>query len=109
MSDKKTLKLVEGIFTVEDASDILFHLVEKKINFHQCRMLSNYERYGTEDAYSKNRIKELKETLLSLKDILHTARLSGMHLQVRSEILLSLTEDPATSKPGAKQERVMLN
>ncbi|PHN07008.1 hypothetical protein [Flavilitoribacter nigricans] len=109
MSNKNSLKLVEGIFNVEDATDILCHLLEKKINFHQCRILSTYERYGKEDSYSKNRIEELRATHEALLEIMRTARLTGKNLQVNSEILLSMTDAPTTSQTGKQAQQASVN
>lgn len=82
---------------MEDATDILCHLLDKKINFHLCRNLTNFEHHGTECAYSNHRIEELKAARAELMKTLQTAKLTGKNLQVNSEILLSLTDAPITS------------
>lgn len=98
MPDTKQLKLVDGIFNAKDATDILCHLLDKKINFHQCRILSSFERYGEEDNYSKNRIEALKATKKELLETLRLAKLSGENLEVTSDIQINFTTEAPTSK-----------
>lgn len=109
MSNKKTLKLVQGVFNTEDAAEILLHLFDKKINFHQCRIFSTSERFGTDDTYSRKRIAELLEARNMLKDMLETARLTGKNLEVHGDIQLSLSDLPTTTEANTNENTMTLN
>jgi hypothetical protein len=60
---KKTaeLSLIDGHFTVKDASEVLNRLFQDKIKFHELKNFSAMERTGKKDLTSLNRIKQLKE------------------------------------------------
>lgn len=104
MSDTKTFKLVDGIFNSEDAQDVLCHLLDKKINFHLCKILSSFEKSGEEDPYSKKRVEELKATKEALLETLELAKLTGKNLEVKSEIRIDLsTEATTTTSTSYKQ------
>lgn len=106
MSDTKTFKLVSGIFNNEDAHDILCHLLDKKINFHLCKILSSFEKSGEEDPYSKNRVEELKATKKALLEMVELAKLTGKNLEVKSDIRVSLSTEATTSVNSTKEQTV---
>ena len=98
MTSSEQHKLIDGIFNAEDAKEILCHLINKKINFHNCRILSLHERFGIKDEYAQKRIKELEATKREMLNTIDQAAKSGMHLEVFSTVQLNLTTKATTSK-----------
>ena len=103
MNSVQPLKLVDGIFTAEDAKDILCHLLNKKINFHQCRIFDLDERCGECDDYSVKRIEELKATKQAMLETIELAKLTGKHLRLDAEILIRFTDEKTTSQSLTEQ------
>lgn len=101
MNNQDQLKLISGIFSTEDATDILLHLIDKKINYHSCRIFSMSEKFGIDDEHSRRRIAELKSTRAQIQQILETSRLTGKHLKIEADIRIQLTTE-ATSRQEQK-------
>ncbi|GAB4033385.1 hypothetical protein [Spirosoma gilvum] len=85
MEHKIDLKLIEGVFTPEDAREILCGLLTYKINFHDLKNFSHMERKGKEHTDSLKRLEVLKadkaRVLAWLKGIE-----SGETIRIQSEI-----------------------
>lgn len=88
----ETMTLIEGVFTEQEASDILLGILTAKIKFHQLRNFSSQERYGCDDATAQKRIPELQRTMSQIKSILAEARTAGKQLRIQSEIHIELTD-----------------
>ncbi len=82
--------LVKGDFTPEDASEILNHMLNKKINFHQCRNFGQIIRLGESDEKSEIRIEELKSCQESINEIIKNAESIGKNVRIKTEISIEL-------------------
>ncbi len=60
---KSKFKLIDGIFTVREAREIIVSLVETKIQYHNRENFSNEIRYGSAHDNSVKR----KEQLIAMK------------------------------------------
>ena len=58
----ETIELIKGIFTPDEAREILLQLLDNKINFHNQRNFSSRERFGKPDLYSEQRLEHLMES-----------------------------------------------
>ncbi|WP_372945685.1 hypothetical protein [Muriicola sp.] len=87
--EQTTIKLVEGTYTPMEAADILFALIGDKIKFHNMQILSLQERFGIDSVHSEQRIKELKEAKMQVKDLILEARDAGMTLQIEGNIKIN--------------------
>jgi len=95
MSKKKseTFTLIDGVFSLEDAREILMNLIHRKIQYHNIQNLSSLERRGVQDPVSQNRIKELEKTrrqILEMLDV-HSSD-SDREVLVNSEINITFNE-----------------
>jgi hypothetical protein len=82
--------LIKGDFTPEEGLEIISHLLDKKINFHELKIFSQDIRFGQEDAASLKRISELKACIEQMKELSKEAKLSGKTLRVKSSISVEL-------------------
>lgn len=55
-------KLIQGVFSAEEASHVLNQLISNKIRFHELKHFSHIERMGAADKQSLKRILELKKS-----------------------------------------------
>jgi len=83
---KHSHKLIDGKYNVEQANEILFSLVNSKINFHNHEIFSNQERFNADVSHSVNRIAELKEVHEEIKRQLVFAKENGLKLKVKSSV-----------------------
>lgn len=82
--------LIRGEFSPEEASEIINHMISKKINFHVHRNFSSEIRFGEIDKNSKERIQQLKICKSSLNATLEEAKKLGKSLKVKSSISVEI-------------------
>lgn len=100
MNFKRTIKLVEGIFTKNDANEVVDHLLQSKINFHCRRAFGLQERLGVRDDFSSRRVDELKSDKEALKEYLAEAERSGKQIELSGTLHLSFTDKEPTLVHG---------
>lgn len=86
-------KLVDGEYTVDQASDILLNLVCSKITFHNNEIFSLQERFGTNSTHSVNRIAELKKVRDSLIALMSQLKDENVRLRIDGDIKLKIVKD----------------
>jgi hypothetical protein len=78
MNISKTITLIDGHFSSEDAFELLRNLYSSKIQFHQQKNFSSIERFGVEDKIALERIPQLKESLETISKIMkEVAQIDG--------------------------------
>ncbi len=92
MEKTQILTPIEGVFSHEDAEEILMNLFKSKINFHNIKNWSSQERFGKDDAFSQKRLPELRSDVEKLKAFLNQAKDQGKRLVISSEIKLVFTD-----------------
>lgn len=91
MSSKKTFTLVKGSYTPEEAREILMNLIQSKIQFHNIRKLSCFEKSGTRDEKSEDRIEDLRKTQNKILEMLKESEKKGVKkVVINSTIDLTL-------------------
>lgn len=66
MNNTETLKLIDGRFQNEDATEILMSIFSSKINFYNLRNLSSYVRFGCDDEIAQQTIATLNDEMRKL-------------------------------------------
>ena len=92
MKNTKTLKIIDGQFTYEDARQILMSLFLSKIDFHIQKNWSSQERYGITDINALIRISALRSELEKIEKILSDPKAENKRLVINSEITISMIE-----------------
>jgi len=91
MALNETLIPIEGVFTCEEAKEILMNLFVTKINFHELKNLSSNERNGKNDEIAQKRIPALKNEIEKLHEVLSKAK--NKKLVIKSAIVITIVED----------------
>lgn len=84
--EKQTFELIKGDFTPDEAKEILFNLLNKKINFHKDRNWSSQERLGQPDNHSLERIKVLTASKTAILEMIEDVKKQGTSLRVNASI-----------------------
>jgi hypothetical protein len=91
--DKHQINLIDGCFTVSEAQDIMTPMIAKKINFHQVKRMSLYEKNHSDACASdRDRILELEEAKIKAEDIFLQAKLEGKKIKMQSIIHITLED-----------------
>ena len=93
MSTTQKIQLVEGEFTVSEASDVVLSLLNEKINFHKLQRLSLSE--GSDSAntnYPDGRITELQHEKSVAKEFFAEARGKGKTIKIDGILNISINE-----------------
>jgi cell fate (sporulation/competence/biofilm development) regulator YlbF (YheA/YmcA/DUF963 family) len=93
MKNKETFTLIDGIFSNEEAKDILMNIISTKIHFHEKRDFSSQERFGKKDEIAQRRIPELKESLNIINEKIAEAKSQNKKLLINSELTISFSND----------------
>ena len=89
----QTIRLVDGDFTPSDASDIIYSLIDKKINFHKIQRLQSWERNNKCDLEPINcRISELELEKQHAKEIINHLRSTGKRIKINGTIEITAVD-----------------
>lgn len=89
-SDVTEYALISGTYAPEEAMEIISHLIQKKISFHELRNFSKQIRTGMDDTLSIKRIDELKQSQELLKKLVREAIRDNKSMKVSSTITINL-------------------
>lgn len=93
MEKELDIKLIDGKFNIEDANLVLMELLRFKINFHNGRLFSDYEREGWDASNSKERLDQLNRSLSDLRRFMADARNQGQLLDIHCTIHIRQPEE----------------
>ncbi|HCL06651.1 MAG TPA: hypothetical protein DHW64_12150 [Chitinophagaceae bacterium] len=117
MNTTEKVTLINGVFTPDEAKEVLLTLLNHKINFHRMRNFSSEERFGKPDPVSAKRLPALYESREQVLSILNDATTSGYKLEIESLVSIRKGEKieapvqeevSSVSMPSADQEIVQL-
>jgi hypothetical protein len=83
-------ELIKGVFSPDEALEVITPLIKNKINFHNVRNFSLSIRYGSTDAWSQERIKELTRDKAAIKALLEKAKEEGKTISINSNITIEV-------------------
>lgn len=86
MNKSKTITLIDGQFSSDDAFVLLTNLYSSKIKFHQLKNFSSMERFGKEDEMSLERISKLKENLETILTLMKEATVDENRIEIKSVV-----------------------
>jgi hypothetical protein len=98
MNSPQKFSLIDGIFSAEDGKDILMHLLNHKIQFHQRKNMSAYEKTCENDPHSTRRLAELHEVISNLYPLLKTTIEEGKSLKIESRVHISIIDEEIQKK-----------
>lgn len=86
MNNTENITLINGVFTPDEAKEVLLALISNKIHFHEMRNFSSEERFGKPDPLSVKRLSELYESRKQVVGLLEEAASVGYKLEIESFI-----------------------
>lgn len=89
-SGVKSYSLIQGVFSPEEARQVLMTLIHDKISFHQRNDWSRRERLGETDPPGRRRIDELIATREALNLLLADVEAQGKDLVISCNIDVTL-------------------
>jgi hypothetical protein len=90
---RQKIQLVEGDFTVSEATDIIVSLIDEKLNFHKLQRLSLSEGYsGADTKYPDGRIGELEREKATARAFFAEVRKSGAKITINGTLEISISE-----------------
>lgn len=93
MKRKNTFKLIDGEFHPSDARNILFALINSKINFHSMESFGITVRTSGDTSFHKNRIKELTQTNVDIRKLMDYAEEKKFKLKINGSVDIRLIND----------------
>lgn len=90
MKKTETIELVKGSFTPHEAREVLFQLLNGKINFHNLKNWSSRETFGKPDANSEQRLKYLVESQKNVEMLVLEATAEQKTIIINSTIEINI-------------------
>lgn len=85
----KTINFIDGLFTPEEAKEILTDVLSKTINFYNVKNFTSQIRLDQPHPESELRMKELRESREELLAIFQNAKDKNLRLKIDSTIKIS--------------------
>lgn len=89
---EKTFKLIDGVFSQKEASDILLNLYRSKLQFHQMKQFSSQERLGEDDVDAIRKIQQLQLAIDKILEVLQSNQDLNQDVVIESNVSLRFTE-----------------
>ncbi|MDR6156881.1 MULTISPECIES: hypothetical protein [Chryseobacterium] len=87
-----TFFLIKGIFSPEDAKEILSKIYNFKINYHNLNNWRSLERFGIDDENSQKRIPKLKNDKAKIEELIDHGKAREQKIRINAEISISFCE-----------------
>ena len=88
----RNYRLISGVFSPDEANEVLMTLIDDKISFHRKNNWSRSERFGESGAAGSRRINELRETKTELAALMEEAGSAGQRLAIDCTISITPLE-----------------
>lgn len=87
-----TFFLIKGIFSPEDAKEILSRIYSFKINYHNLNNWRSLERFGVDDENSQKRIPKLKNDKTKIEELIDEGKAKNKKIRINAEISISFCD-----------------
>jgi hypothetical protein len=98
METKVDLLLINGIFSPDEAKEVLMNIFASKIQFHELKNLRAMINTNQDDKTSALRVQQLKETIDEFNAVFQQANENGLELSIQSHIEISLLKSNSAEK-----------
>jgi hypothetical protein len=82
MEKEHNFKLIDGEFSPSEAKNVLFALVNSKINFHAMESFGITERTSGDTSFHENRIMQLTQTNKDIRELMAYANENNLRLKI---------------------------
>jgi hypothetical protein len=90
MKKIQKIQLTKGPFTNEEAKEVLFNLINTKINFHNLKNFSSDIRSGKADEVGLKRVLELTEAKTTIDQIISYANKENLKIKIDTDIMITI-------------------
>jgi len=90
METNLNLSLINGVYSSEEAKEILMNVFASKIQFHELKNLRSIVTRDTEDEISTLRVRQLKQAVEQFNELMKQAEENNLELAIQSSIQISL-------------------
>lgn len=90
MQNLSEFKLIDGVFTAEEATQILTALINYKIDYHNREDFSNHIRFNKDLEHSKKRVNQLRESKDLLPPLLAQANAQNLKLKINGTVTITI-------------------
>ncbi|MFN3666554.1 MAG: hypothetical protein ACK4S0_10370 [Sediminibacterium sp.] len=109
MKNTENIVLIKGEFTPAEAKEVLFAILNNKINFHRMKNFSAEERFGKADPSSSKRLLELEQSREMIKDYLSAMEAGGNMVVMESMVQLSAGDKMKSPEPAEEVPTTSVN
>lgn len=92
MEATKTIKLIAGEYSPEEAREILYSMLSSKIEFHAKKDFSSQERFGKPNLDSRKRMEELQAAKEEMLALMREAHRENRRIKISSEVVISFED-----------------
>lgn len=89
MQNLNEFKLIDGVFTTEDATKVLTALINYKIDYHNREDFSNHIRFNKDPEHSAKRVVQLAQSKNDLEAFLDHAIQQNVKLKINGTITIT--------------------
>lgn len=89
MQNLNEFKLIDGVFTTEDATKVLTALINYKIDYHNREDFSNHIRFNKDPEHSAKRVAQLAQSKNDLEAFLDKAIQQNVKLKINGTITIT--------------------
>lgn len=90
MESNLKLSLINGIYSPEEAKEILMNVFASKIQFHELKNLRSIVNNDAEDPSSVLRVRQLRQAIEEFNLLLKQAEENNLELSINSSIEISV-------------------
>lgn len=90
MEATKTIKLIAGEYSPEEAREILYSLLSSKIEFHFKKDFSSQDRFGKPNLDSRKRMEELRHAKEEMLVLMKAALAENKRIKISSQVIISI-------------------
>lgn len=90
MEKTQKIKLIKGLFSNEAAKEVLFNLINTKINFHNLKNFSSDIRSGEADEVGLKRVTELTEAKEMITQLINYATIENLSIKIEADIVITI-------------------
>lgn len=92
MKNNQEIKLIDGVFSVEDTDKVITKLINYKIDYHIREDFSNHIRFNNNIEHSNIRVEELNQTIIAFKKFIKEHSNNAVNFKIKSFISIELEE-----------------
>jgi len=93
VESKNEIKLIDGVFTPNEAKSIIVTMIDNKIKYHKLDDFSYHIRKNRHPHHSEQRIAELVDTKNELRNWIDTVQQYSTQLKIKGTITIELDEN----------------